>query len=86
MIRPAHKFTYSTLYGTLKTHKSEKYYPMRALVSNIGSSPFGTSKFLGRIIQPTLNKNNHRVTNTSSLMEEAEELIISPNKIQTSLM
>ena len=59
---------------------------MRALVSNIGSSPFGTSKFLGRIIQPTLNKNNHSVTNTSSLMEEAEELIISPNKIQTSLM
>ena len=51
------------LYGTLKAHKPEKNYPMRVVVSTIGSSAYGTSKYLGKIIQPTLNKNKHSVLN-----------------------
>ena len=45
------------LYGTLKAHKLEKNYPMRAVVSTIGSPAYGTLKYLAKIIQPTLNKN-----------------------------
>ena len=65
------------LYGTLKARKPEKNYPMRAVVSTKGSPPYGTSKYLVKIIQATLNKNKHRV-------EEAKEWNISPNEIQTS--
>ena len=45
------------LYGTLKAHKPEKNYPMRAVVSTIGSPPYGTSKYLVKIIQHAINKN-----------------------------
>ena len=72
------------LYGTLKAHKPEKNHPMRAVVSTIGSPPYGTSKYLVKIIQPTLNKNKYRVLNSYSFVEEAKEWNISPNEIQTS--
>ena len=39
------------LNGTFKTHKPEKNYSMRAAVSTIGSPPYGTSKYLVKIIQ-----------------------------------
>ena len=38
------------LYGILKTHKPEKNYPKRAVVSAIGSPPYDTSKYLVKII------------------------------------
>ena len=68
----------------LKTHKSEKNYPMRAVVSIIGSPPDGTSKYLVKIIQPTLNKNKHKLLNSSSFVEEAKEWNISSNEIRMS--
>ena len=61
------------LYGTLKAHKPEKNYPMRAVVSTIGSPAYGTSKYLVKIIQPTLNKNKHRVLNSFTFLEEVKE-------------
>ena len=72
------------LCGTLKAHRPEKNYPMRAVVSIIISPPYGTSKYLVKIIQRTLNKNKHRVLNSYSFVEEAKEWNISPNEIQTS--
>ena len=72
------------LYGTLKAHKLEKNYPMRAVVSTMGSPPYGTSKNLVKIIQLTLNKNKNRVLNSYSFVEEAKEWNLSPNEIQTS--
>ena len=57
---------------------------MRAVVSTIESLAYGTSKYLVKIIQPTLNKNKHRVLNLSSFVEEAKEWNISPSEIQTS--
>ena len=57
---------------------------MRAVVSTIVSPPYGTSKHLVKKIQPTLNKNKHRVLNSSSFVEEAKEWNISSNEIQTS--
>ena len=58
---------------------------MRAVVSTIGSSSsYGISKYLVNIIQPTLNKNKHRVLNSYSFAEEVKEWNISSNEIQTS--
>ena len=57
---------------------------MRALVSTIGSPAYGTLKYLVKIIQSTLNKNKHRVLNSSSFVEEAKEWNISRSEIQTS--
>ena len=72
------------LYGTLKAYKPEKNYPMRAVVSTIGSPVYGTLKYLAKIIQRTLNKNKHRVLNSSSFVEKAKEWNISSSEIQTS--
>ena len=36
------------------------------------------------MIQPTLNKNKHRVLNSCTFVEEAKEWNISPSEIQTS--
>ena len=71
------------MYRTLKAHKPEKNYPIGAMVSTIGSPPYGTSKYLVKIIQPTLNKNKYRLLNSSSFVEEAKEWNISSNEIQT---
>ena len=32
------------LYGVIKTHRTEKDYPMRTIMSTIGTAPYGTSK------------------------------------------
>ena len=57
---------------------------MRAVVSTIRSPPYGTLKCFVNIIQPTLNKNKHRVLNSSSFVEEAKGWNIPSNEIQTS--
>ena len=69
------------LYRTLKAYKPEKNYHMRTVVSTIGSPPYDTSKYLVKIIQPTLNKNKHRVLNSYSFVEEAKERKLSSNEI-----
>ena len=70
------------LYRTLKAHRSEINYPMRTVVPTIGSPSYGTSKYLLKTIQPTLNKKKHIVLNSSSFMEEEKEWNISSNEIQ----
>ena len=45
------------MYGTVKAHKPEKDYPMRIVVSTIGTPTYEISKMLVDIIQPTLNRN-----------------------------
>ena len=57
---------------------------MRAAVSTIGSRAYGTSKYLVKTIQPTLNKNKHRVLSSFSFVEEEKEWNISPSEMQTS--
>ncbi|XP_012559209.2 uncharacterized protein LOC105845706 [Hydra vulgaris] len=47
------------IYGMIKAHKAEKDYPMRPVVSTINTPPYGTSDYLVKIIQPTLNKNKN---------------------------
>ncbi|XP_065665092.1 uncharacterized protein LOC136086710 [Hydra vulgaris] len=72
------------LYGVIKAHKSDKNYPMRPVVSTIGTPPYGSSQYLVKIIQPNLNKNKTRLLNSSSFVNEAKSWVISPNEIQVS--
>ena len=44
---------------------------MRTIVSAMETALYGTSTYLVEIIVPTLNKNKHRIMNSSSLVNEA---------------
>ena len=59
------------LYGKIKMHKPENNFPMRVIVSTISTPPYGISKYLVDIIQPTLNKNQHKVKNSRSFGSQA---------------
>ena len=74
----------SQLYGMLKAHKPANNYPMRPVVSTIGTPFYGSSKFLVDLIQPTLNKNEIRVKNSTCFVEEAKTWSISPDEVQVS--
>ena len=71
-------------YRTLKAHKPEKNYPMRTIVSTIGTPAYGMSKYLVEIIQPTLNKSNNKIQNSTSFVHEAKDWKIEPTEIQVS--
>ena len=70
------------LYGTIKAPKTEKNFPMRVIVSIIGTPPYGISKYLVDIIQPTLNKNQHKVKYSKSFAPQAQIWKIEPDEIQ----
>ena len=72
------------LYGTIKAHRPEKNFPMRVVLSTIGTPPYGISKYLVDIIQPTLNKNQHKVKNSKSFVSQAQTWKIEPDEIQVS--
>ena len=55
---------------------------MRAIVSTIGTASYGTSKYLIDIIQPSLNKNKHCVTNSSSFVQKAVTRKTTQEEIQ----
>ena len=72
------------MYGTVKAHKPQKNYPMRIVVSTIGTPPYGISSHLVAIIQPTLDKNKSRLRNSVSFVNESRSWDISPNEVQVS--
>ena len=72
------------MYGTVKAHKPEKDYPMRIVVSTIGTPTYEISKMLVDIIQPTLNRNKTCIKNSRMFVRDSNEWIISPNEIQVS--
>ena len=57
---------------------------MITIVSTIGTVPYGTSKYLVEIIQPTLNKNKHRVINLYIFVQEAKSSEIYKDDLQVS--
>ena len=57
---------------------------MRTIVSTKEIAPYGTSKLLVDIIQPTLNKNKHRVINLSSFVNEAATWETTHEEIQVA--
>ena len=72
------------LYDTIKAHKPQKNYPMRIIVSNIGTTAYGISKYLVEIIQSTLNKNDNKIQNSTSFVQKAKDWKIETTKIQVS--
>ena len=72
------------LYRVIKAHKSEKNYPIKTIVSTIGTAPYRTSKYLVEIIQPTLNKNKHCVMNLPSFVNEAATWETTQEEVQVS--
>ena len=72
------------MYGVIKAHKPEKNYPMRVIVSTVGTANHGLSKFLVDLIQPTLNKNTTRLQNSRTFVAEARGWQIDPEEVQVS--
>ena len=70
------------LYGTIKAHKPEINYPMRNIVSTIGTPAYGISKYLFKIIQWTENKNNNNIQKSTSFAHKAKKWKIKPTEIQ----
>ena len=58
--------------GTVKAHKPEKNYPMRIVVSTIGTPSYKTSEYPVKIIQPTLNKNKTRLKSSQTFVQNSE--------------
>ena len=57
---------------------------MRTIVSTIGTVPYGTSKYLVEIIQPTLNKNINHIINSYTFAKEAKTWEIDQDEAQVS--
>ena len=72
------------MYGVIKAHKPEKDYPMRIVVSTIGTPSYATSKYLVEIIQPLLNKNETRLKNSSTFVDTSKNWTIDPDEVQVS--
>ena len=72
------------MYGTIKAHKPEKNYPMRLVVSTIGTPSYRTSEYLVKIIQPTLNKNINRLMNSYSFADISKTWEVDPDEVQVS--
>ena len=62
----------------------KKNFPMQIIVSTIDTLPYGTSKCLVDIYQPTFNKNQHKVKNSRSFVSQAHTWIIESDEIQVS--
>ena len=57
---------------------------MWIIVSTIGTSAYGISKYLVQIIQPILNKSDNKFQNSTSFVHEANNWKTEPNEIQLS--
>ena len=57
---------------------------MRAIVSTIGTPPYGISQYLVKLIQPTLNKSKYKITNSSSFVNEAKDWLVKRDEVQVS--
>ena len=72
------------MYGAIKAHKPEKNYPMRIIVSTIGTATYGISEYLVKLTQPLLNKNKTRLKNETAFVNDAKNWTISPTEVQVS--
>jgi len=72
------------MYGAVKAHKPEKDYPMRIVVSTLGTPTYNISEYLVKIIQPTLNLNKTRLKNSRTFIEQAKSWVVSKDDVQVS--
>ena len=57
---------------------------MRTVVSTIGTSPYGFSKYLIKMMQPTLNNSQHKIKKSVQFVNKSKAWKISPTEIQVS--
>lgn len=62
------------MYGAIKAHKPEKNYPMRIIVSTIGTPRHKISENLVKLIQP----------NSETFVNKAKNWTIEPDEVQVS--
>jgi hypothetical protein len=72
------------MYGAIKAHKPQKNYPMRIIVSTVGTATHGISEYLVKLTQPILNKNKSRLRNSTDFVNDAKTWNISPTEVQVS--
>ena len=68
--------------GSIKHHKPG--YPLRPIVSCIGSALYNTSKFLTGILAPIQNCNGYSVPNSMKFAEQVANLEISDDEVMVS--
>ena len=66
------------MYGLIKS------YPMRIVVSTIGTPNYGISNYLVKIIQPVFNKNKTRLKNSFDFISKANSWNIYKDEVQVS--
>ena len=57
---------------------------MRAIVSAIGTLPYGISQYLVELFQPTLNESKYKITNSSSFVNEEKNWLVKRDEAQVS--
>ena len=72
------------MYGVIKAHKPEKDYPMRVVVSTVGSWAYVISSHLVSLVQPTLDKNKTRLKNSKSFVAQSKRWNLSATETQVS--
>ena len=71
------------MYGTIKANKPKKDYPIRIVVSTVGTPSYRICDHLVQIILPMLNNNDMRLRN-SRAFEKAKQWIVTADEIQVS--
>lgn len=69
-------------YALLKTHKEN--YPIRPIVSFIGSPTYQISKYLSKILTPFTNLANQKLKNSYQIREILSEMSISSDDVLVS--
>ena len=57
---------------------------MRAIVSTIGTLPYGIFQYLVELIQPTLTKSKYKIANSLSFVNEAKNWLVKRDEVQVS--
>ena len=68
--------------GSIKHHKAG--FPLRPIVSSIGSALYNTSKFLSDILSPIQNLNGYSVLNSSQFAKEVANMETSDDEVMVS--
>ena len=68
--------------GSIKHHKPG--FPLRPIVSSIGSALYNASKFLSEILTPIQNHNVYSVLNSSRFAKEVANMEISDDEVMVS--
>ena len=70
------------IHGSIKHHKDG--YPLRPIVTCIGSALYNTSKFLTDILAPIQNRNGFSVTNSQEFSNEIADINIQDDETMVS--